>query len=261
MNDLFMNRTSLMKEKCVEWWQTFIFGWTIHIKLQWSVVTAVRSHSSIFPSDGSYHHSFRRGSGGQPPTEKHLRRSRGSRSDRPRLETLEWREGDRRRSRNGSLTLHSTRSRHEDSCSTCSSSSDSEEEGFFLGQRIPLPPQLTGGARAEGQKEDEDKSRRGSFRRRTQSLSRKDKDKNCILSWDSHEKSYHVTTLSTNKLLSQEQSLWVTFCMMCDKNRIYLTIYLPVCASVYQYFEIYILFIVGKVGLQFINVCKRNRFI
>lgn len=136
-----------------------------------------RSHSGIFPSDGSYHHSFRRGSGGQ-----HLRRSRGSRSDRPRLETLEWREGERRRSRNGSLTLHSSRSRHEESCSTCSSSSDSEEEGFFLGQRIPLPPQLTGGERAEGAKEDEDKSRRGSFRRRTQSLSRKDKDKNCILS-------------------------------------------------------------------------------
>ncbi|KAK7135345.1 hypothetical protein R3I94_014113 [Phoxinus phoxinus] len=130
--------------------------------------------------DGSYHHSFRRGSGGQLPVEKHHRRSRGSRSDRPRLETLEWREGGR--SRNGSLTLNSTRSRHEESCSTCSSSSDSEEEGFFLGQRIPLPPQLTGGERAEGQKEDEDKSRRGSFRRRTQSLSRKDKDKNCILS-------------------------------------------------------------------------------
>uniref|UniRef100_A0A8C2C5W8 Uncharacterized protein n=1 Tax=Cyprinus carpio TaxID=7962 RepID=A0A8C2C5W8_CYPCA len=137
--------------------------------------------------DGSYHRSSRRGSGGHHSTEKRLRRSRGSRSDRPRLETLECRVGDRRRSNSvldSSLTLHSTRSRHEDSCSTCSSSSDSEEEGFFLGQRIPLPPQLTGGERAaEGQTEDEDKSRRGSFRRRrTQSLSRKDKDKNCILS-------------------------------------------------------------------------------
>uniref|UniRef100_A0A671T4L4 Prickle-like protein 3 n=1 Tax=Sinocyclocheilus anshuiensis TaxID=1608454 RepID=A0A671T4L4_9TELE len=138
--------------------------------------------------DGSFHRSFRRGSGGHHPSEKWLRRSRGSRSDRPRLETLECRVGDRRRSNSvldGSLTLHSTRYRHEDSCSTCSSSSDSEEEGFFLGQRIALPPQLTGEERAaEGQTEDEDKSRRGSFRRRTQSLGRKDKDKdkNCILS-------------------------------------------------------------------------------
>uniref|UniRef100_A0A8C1H2D3 Prickle homolog 3 n=1 Tax=Cyprinus carpio carpio TaxID=630221 RepID=A0A8C1H2D3_CYPCA len=138
--------------------------------------------------DGSNHRRFHRGSGGHHPSEKRLRRSRGPRSDRPRLETLECRVGDRRRSNSvldGSLTLHSTRYRHEDSCSTCSSSSDSEEEGFFLGQRIPLPPQLTGGERAaEGQREDEDKSRRGSFRRRTQSLGRKDKDKdkNCILS-------------------------------------------------------------------------------
>lgn len=192
--------------------------------LLWLLSHQLQSH---FPSDGSYHRSFRRGSSGHHPMEKHIRRSRGSRSDRPRLETLDWREGDRRRSnsvldgsRNGSLTLHSTRSRHEDSCSTCSSSSDSEEEGFFLGQRIPLPPQLTGGERAgEDQKEEEDKSRRGSFRRRrTQSLSRKDKDKNCILSWDkvqnwklwSDENSYHIT----NKLLSQEQSLWVTFYMI-----------------------------------------------
>ncbi len=141
----------------------------------------------MFLSDGSYQRSFCQESGGHHPMEKRLRRSRGSRSDRPRLETLECRVGDRRRSNSildGSLTLHSTRHRHEDSCSTCSSSSDSGEEGFFLGQRIPLPPQLTGEERAaEGQAEDEDKSRRGSFmRRRTQSLSRKDKDKNCILS-------------------------------------------------------------------------------
>ncbi|XP_016111680.1 prickle-like protein 1 [Sinocyclocheilus grahami] len=137
---------------------------------------------------GSFHRSFRRGSGVHHPSEKRLRRSRGSRSDRLRPPTLECRVGDRRRSNSvldGSLTLHSTRYRHEDSCSTCSSSSDSEEEGFFLGQRIALPPQLTGEERAaEGQTEDEDKSRRGSFRRRTQSLGRKDKDKdkNCILS-------------------------------------------------------------------------------
>lgn len=138
--------------------------------------------------DGSYHCNFRRGSGGHHSSEKRYRRSRGSRSDRPRLETLDV---ERRRSsnnadgsRNTSLTLYSSRSRHEDSCSTCSSSSDSEEEGFFLGQRIPLPPQLTGQRADEGQTEDEKKSRRGSFRRRrrTQSLGQKDKDKNCILS-------------------------------------------------------------------------------
>ncbi|XP_051964263.1 prickle-like protein 2 isoform X2 [Xyrauchen texanus] len=139
--------------------------------------------------DGSYHRGFRRS---HLATEKRMRRFRGSRSDRPRLDTLDYRDGDCRRrsnsvldgSSNGSLKLHSSRYRHEDSCSTCSSSSDSEEEGFFLGQRIPLPPQLTGGERVrEGQKEEEDeqKIRTGSFRRkRTQSLGRK--DKNCIVS-------------------------------------------------------------------------------
>lgn len=149
--------------------------------------TGVPSQMDVL--DGAYHRSFRRGHGGHLAIEKHLRRSRGSQSDRPRLDILE--SGDRRHRSNsvldgrkhGSLTLHSTRYRHEESCSTCSSSSDSEEEGFFLGERIPLPPQLTGGVRvSDGQKEEVQKSRTGSFRRgRTQSLSTKEKD-NCILS-------------------------------------------------------------------------------
>ncbi|KAI4878145.1 hypothetical protein NFI96_028398, partial [Prochilodus magdalenae] len=152
--------------------------------------------------DGSYHRSFRRGGAGPPGrssvasdsplhlgTEKRFRRSR---RDRPRLETLEWRGGDHSQPSCSSaggedsprLTLHSTYYRHEDSCSTCSSSSDSEEEGFFLGQRIPLPPQLTGQEKAgDGEEDKEERSKRGSMRRRrTHSLSSKDKDKNCILS-------------------------------------------------------------------------------
>ncbi|MCI4381154.1 hypothetical protein PGIGA_G00248480 [Pangasianodon gigas] len=158
--------------------------------------------------DGSYRRSFRQGCTSPPGrsrlvsdsplhlgTEKHFRRSR---RDRPRLDSLEWRGGEREHTPrppsitspgNGSsrLTLHSTHYRHEDSCSTCSSSSDSEEEGFFLGQRIPLPPQLTGEREREGERgETEGKSKRGSLRRRrrTQNLSAKDKDKdkNCILS-------------------------------------------------------------------------------
>ncbi|KAI5622017.1 prickle-like protein 3 isoform X1, partial [Silurus asotus] len=154
--------------------------------------------------DGLYHRSFQKGYRSPPGrsrlasdsplhfgTEKHFRRSR---RDRPRLDSLEWRGGEREHSArppsitspgdgNSRLTLHSTHYRHEDSCSTCSSSSDSEEEGFFLGQRIPVPPQLTG--EKEREAETEGKSKRGSLRRRrTQSLSAKDKDKdkNCILS-------------------------------------------------------------------------------
>ncbi|KAG9270363.1 prickle-like protein 3 [Astyanax mexicanus] len=154
--------------------------------------------------DGSYHRSFRRGVAG-PSTRSHVdsdsslhlgteRRFRRSRRDRPRLDTLEWRGGERPQPSTSTpdgdgsarLTLHSTRYRHEDSCSTCSSSSDSEEEGFFLGQRIPLPPQLSGQDRArDGERgEEEEMKKRGSLRgrRRTHSLSSKDKDKNCILS-------------------------------------------------------------------------------
>lgn len=163
----------------------------------------------FFFSDGSYRRSFRQGYTSPPGrtrlvsdsplhlgTEKHFRCFR---RDRPRLDSLEWRGGEREHAAhlpaitshgdgNSRLTLHSARCRHEDSCSTCSSSSDSEEEGFFLGQRIPLPPQLTGEREGEGERaETEGKSKRGSLRRRrrrTQSLSAKDKDKdkNCILS-------------------------------------------------------------------------------
>ncbi|XP_062854680.1 prickle planar cell polarity protein 3 isoform X2 [Trichomycterus rosablanca] len=152
--------------------------------------------------DGAYHRSGRRRFSGPPGrarmasesplhlgTDKHLRRSR---RDRPRLDTLEW-KGDRDRERgtdhssinpagDGNLTLHSTHYRHEDSCSTCTSSSDSDEEGFFLGQRIPLPPQLTGERQGNGARgQEEEKGKRGSMRRRrTESFN--NKDKNCILS-------------------------------------------------------------------------------
>nr|XP_061803024.1 prickle planar cell polarity protein 3-like [Nerophis lumbriciformis] len=62
------------------------------------------------------------------------------------------------------------------SCSTCSSSSDSEPEGYFLGR--PIPPPL------QKRKEDEEPSRkslRDSFRRR-RAGDAKDKDPNCSLS-------------------------------------------------------------------------------
>uniref|UniRef100_A0A3Q4GQ34 Prickle homolog 3 n=1 Tax=Neolamprologus brichardi TaxID=32507 RepID=A0A3Q4GQ34_NEOBR len=123
------------------------------------------------------------------------RRSRRSRSDRPRLDSLDWRgekDRDSRGSSNGSsLTLHPGQYKHEDCCSTCSSSSDSEEEGYFLGQPIPLPPQLrkqppeegkdVGGE--EGKEGQRDFGLRGSIRRRrAHSLGAKDKDKNCAIS-------------------------------------------------------------------------------
>uniref|UniRef100_A0A3Q1EFP6 Prickle homolog 3 n=1 Tax=Acanthochromis polyacanthus TaxID=80966 RepID=A0A3Q1EFP6_9TELE len=123
------------------------------------------------------------------------RRSRRSRPDRPHLDTLDWRgekERDTRGSSNSSsLTLQQGHYKHGDSCSTCSSSSDSEEEGYFLGKPIPVPPQLRK-QEPEGVKnreEDEvkevqrDKGLRGSIRRRrAHSLGAKDKDKNCAIS-------------------------------------------------------------------------------
>lgn len=153
--------------------------------------------------DGSSYHqrSVRRGwSRGRVPSDPALhseaeRRSRRSRADRPRLDTLEWRvekERDRRGSaKTSSLILQPGRHKHEDSCSTCSSSSDSEEEGYFLGQPIPLPPQLRKqqpeeGKDREGAEEREvqrDWGLRGSIRRRrAHSLGAKDKDKNCAIS-------------------------------------------------------------------------------
>ncbi|KAG7215982.1 hypothetical protein INR49_003503 [Caranx melampygus] len=160
--------------------------------------------------DGSSYHqrSLRRGWGRcripsdpslHPGAERRSRRSRPP--DRPRLETLEWRgekDRDGRASSSGatassSLTLQPAHYKHED-CSTCSSSSDSEEEGYFLGQPIPLPPQLRKqqppeeGKEQEGEEErgrdlQRDWGLRGSLRRsRAHSFGAKDKDKNCAIS-------------------------------------------------------------------------------
>uniref|UniRef100_A0A3P8WZ85 Prickle planar cell polarity protein 3 n=1 Tax=Cynoglossus semilaevis TaxID=244447 RepID=A0A3P8WZ85_CYNSE len=122
-------------------------------------------------------------------------RSRLGRPDRPQLDTLDWR-GEKDRdgrgsSRTSSLSLQPGRHKHDDCCSTCSSSSDSEEEGYFLGKPIPLPPQLRKQSPEEvkdreGEQEKEvqrEQGLRGSIRRRrAQSLSAKDKDKNCAIS-------------------------------------------------------------------------------
>ncbi|XP_028309804.1 prickle planar cell polarity protein 3 isoform X2 [Gouania willdenowi] len=115
------------------------------------------------------------------------RRSR--RPERPQLDTVDWREG-RCSFNTSSLTLQPGHCKHEDSCSTCSSSSDSEQEGFFLGQPIPLPPQLRRQPDEESRDREEDvrdiqrdKGSRGSFRRRrAHSVGAKDKDKNCAIS-------------------------------------------------------------------------------
>nr|XP_046251702.1 prickle-like protein 2 [Scatophagus argus] len=153
--------------------------------------------------DGSSYHqrSLRRGwSRGRIPSDPAAhtgaeRRSRHLRPDRPRLDTLDW-KGEKDRNKRGSanassLILKPAQVKHEDSCSTCSSSSDSEEEGYFLGQPIPLPPQLRKqqpeeGKDGEGELEREvqrDWGLRGSIRRRrAHSLGAKDKDKNCAIS-------------------------------------------------------------------------------
>lgn len=114
------------------------------------------------------------------------------RADRPRLDALEWR-GEKERDKQGSarassLTLRPGHYKHEDCCSTCSSSSDSEEEGFFLGQRIPLPPQLRHPQSEDGGDHEEVQRDRGGLRgsmrrRRANSLGAKDKEKNCAISW------------------------------------------------------------------------------
>ncbi|XP_061591236.1 protein prickle isoform X2 [Cololabis saira] len=149
--------------------------------------------------DGSSypHRSVRRGrsrcrvpSEPSPPlgSERRCRSSRADRPDRPRLDSLDWRgDGDG----SSSLTLQPGQYKHGDSCSTCSSSSDSEEEGFFLGQRIPLPPQLrqqpADPLQPRGDEDGRDKQREGGLRgsirrRRALSQSAKDKDKNCAIS-------------------------------------------------------------------------------
>ncbi|KAM3617722.1 uncharacterized protein V6R79_010237 [Siganus canaliculatus] len=124
--------------------------------------------------------------------ENHCRRSR---TDRPRLDTLDHRGSKKDRDRDkrssaSSLTLQQGQYKHEDSCSTCSSSSDSEEDGYFLGQPIPLPPQLRkhqAEEDREGGEEEKEAQRerglRGSIRRRrARSVGAKDKDKNCAIS-------------------------------------------------------------------------------
>ncbi|XP_028669199.2 prickle planar cell polarity protein 3 isoform X1 [Erpetoichthys calabaricus] len=156
-------------------------------------------------ADGmNQHRSFRRrrGGRGKASTDNVLhmgteQRFRKQRTERPRIYTgeefissehrlsghtyppdltIRTRGGDRRRH------THS----HEDRCSTCSSSSDSEEEGYFLGQPIPLPPQLRSYNESNrGRLVQEDmqggarEKRKGRPRRRATS---KDRDKNCIVS-------------------------------------------------------------------------------
>ncbi|XP_015247824.1 PREDICTED: prickle-like protein 3 isoform X1 [Cyprinodon variegatus] len=128
-----------------------------------------------------------------PPSSE--RRLRSSRPERPHLDTLDLRGGKDRDGRSScsipSLSLQQGRYKHGDSCSTCSSSSESEEEGFFLGQRIPLPPQLRqqqpdepkARKPEEGPEVQRDRGLRGSIRRRRAlSHSGKDKDKNCAVS-------------------------------------------------------------------------------
>uniref|UniRef100_A0A3Q3FBZ1 Prickle homolog 3 n=1 Tax=Labrus bergylta TaxID=56723 RepID=A0A3Q3FBZ1_9LABR len=126
------------------------------------------SFSSLFPSDGSSYQqrSLRRGWSRSrvpsdpalhPGPERHCHRSR---SERPQLDTLDW-KGDKERDNRGSasLTLHPGHYKHGDSCSTCSSSSDSEEEGFFLGQPSLCLPSFESNHRRRARKERE--GRRG----------------------------------------------------------------------------------------------------
>ena len=154
------------------------------------------------PDGSSYHQrNLRRGwNRCRVPSDPSLhpgseRRTRHSRTERPQLDTLDWR-GEKDTESRGcsnvpSLSLQPGHYKHEDSCSTCSSSSDSEEDGFFLGQPIPLPPQLRKQQTDEGEdgeggpekEEQRDSGLRGSFRRRrAHSFSAKDKDKNCAIS-------------------------------------------------------------------------------
>lgn len=165
--------------------------------IKWSLFCF--SHSFFFIPDGSSYQQrhMRRGWGRchTPSDPGSERRSRRPRPDRPRLDSLDWKGEKDRESRGSSnassLTLQPGQYKHEDSCSTCSSSSDSEEEGYFLGQPIPLPPQLRkqppeeakdrGGE--EGKEVQRDLGLRGSIRRkRAHSLGAKDKDKNCAIS-------------------------------------------------------------------------------
>uniref|UniRef100_A0A146ZU02 Prickle n=1 Tax=Fundulus heteroclitus TaxID=8078 RepID=A0A146ZU02_FUNHE len=153
--------------------------------------------------DGSSYHQrhLRRGPGRSRTSSDPVlhsgsdRRLRGSRPERPWLDTLDPRGEKERDGRSScsvpSLSLRHGPYKHEDSCSTCSSSSESEEEGFFLGQRIPLPPQLRQQPPEDGRawrterglEGERERGLRGSIRRRRAlSQSAKDKDKNCAVS-------------------------------------------------------------------------------
>uniref|UniRef100_A0A3Q2D852 Prickle homolog 3 n=1 Tax=Cyprinodon variegatus TaxID=28743 RepID=A0A3Q2D852_CYPVA len=168
-----------------------------------SPVGSASSHFFFLQLDGSSYHPrhLRNGWGRSrtssdpvlPPSSE--RRLRSSRPERPHLDTLDLRGGKDRDGRSScsipSLSLQQGRYKHGDSCSTCSSSSESEEEGFFLGQRIPLPPQLRqqqpdepkARKPEEGPEVQRDRGLRGSIRRRRAlSHSGKDKDKNCAVS-------------------------------------------------------------------------------
>lgn len=154
---------------------------------------------SFFHPDGfSYRQrGLRRGwSRSTIPTDQVLhtrpeRRHRSSWSAWPRLDTLERRGAKQGSEEARPPTLKPSKYKHEDCCSTCSSSSDSEEEGYFLGQPIPLPPQLrkhqpeegAGGEEERGREVQRERGLRGSLRRtRAHSLGAKDKDKSCSVS-------------------------------------------------------------------------------
>ncbi|XP_041130056.1 prickle planar cell polarity protein 3 [Polyodon spathula] len=127
-------------------------------------------------------------------------RCRGWRNERPGIHTGEDTHTPiphaDRSGHTAGLSIHSDRTAHPPChrrephshyCSSSSSSSDSEEEGFFLGEPIPLPPQLRGPPprtkedRGRGG-EQRTAGRRGGKRRKGNSGSGKDRDKNCIMS-------------------------------------------------------------------------------
>ncbi|KAK6466718.1 prickle planar cell polarity protein 3 [Huso huso] len=157
--------------------------------------------------DGTSHHrSFRRQrrpGGCRASSENSLHfgtgpRYRGSRSERPGIHTGEDTHAPvphiDRPGHTAGLSIDPAahppchrREPHSHYCSSSSSSSDSEEEGFFLGEPIPLPPQLRGPPprtredRGRGG-EQRTAGRGGGKRRKGNSGSGKDRDKNCIVS-------------------------------------------------------------------------------
>ncbi|MGH0140171.1 UNVERIFIED_CONTAM: hypothetical protein FKN15_070498 [Acipenser sinensis] len=159
----------------------------------------------------SHHRSFRsqRRAGGCRASSKNALhfgtgpRYRGSRCNRPGVHTREDAHAPiphtERSGHTAGLRIHSDpaahppchrREPHSHYCSSSSSSSDSEEEGFFLGEPIPLPPQLRAPpprtredwGRGVGEREKGTAGRGGGKRRKGNSRSGKDRDKNCIMS-------------------------------------------------------------------------------